>query len=214
MILSAKNCIICVMKQQKLKYTLIGRSSTVIIFLTFNTELEKNQFEFLFHQYKKLLLHKAYGILRDYSLAEDATSEAFIRVYKNMHKIEDVKSNQTISFLVTIVTNTAITMLNKEKKQNVVSVDFEDNLSHYSDDFNLEDYIVSNATASDMMKCVDGLKDELKAPFLLKFAHQMSHKEIANTLNISENNVTVRIHRAKQKLAQILYKEGYVNEPK
>jgi len=182
----------------------------MLILLTFNTEEELNRFEYLYEKYKKLLLYKANNILRDYSLAEDATSEAFIRVYKNMHKIEDVDSNQTISFLVTIVTNVAITMVNKEKKRNVVSVDFEENFSNQGDDFNLEDHIVSKSNTSDMLACVEGLKEELKAPFLLKYAHQLSHREIAEVLGISENNVTVRIHRAKTRLATILQKEGHI----
>jgi RNA polymerase sigma-70 factor (ECF subfamily) len=182
----------------------------MIILLAFDTEEELHRFEYLFDKYKKLLLYKANNILRDYSLAEDATSEAFIRVYKNMHKIEDVDSNQTISFLVTIVTNVAITMLNKEKKRNVVSVDFEENYSNQGDDFNLEEHIVSKSNLSDMLSCVARLKEELKAPFLLKYAHGLSHKEIAETLGITENNVTVRIHRGKAKLANILQEEGHI----
>jgi RNA polymerase sigma-70 factor (ECF subfamily) len=183
----------------------------MIIILAFSTEQELNRFEYLFDKYKKLLLYKANNILRDYSLAEDATSEAFIRVYKNIHKIDDVDSNQTISFLVTIVTNVAITMLNKEKKRNIVSVDFEENFSNQGDDFNLEDHIVSKSSTSEMLACVEELKEELKAPFLLKYAHELSHREIGEVLGISENNVTVRIHRAKAKLATILRKEGHVS---
>jgi len=183
----------------------------MIFLLAFSTEEELNKFEYLFNKYKKLLLYKANGILRDYSLAEDATSEAFIRVYKNLHKIDDVDSNQTISFLVTIVTNVAITMVNKEKGRNTTPVDFEETFSNKSDDFNLEESIVSKSNTSEILLCIDQLKDELKAPFLLKYAHELSHKEIAEVLGISENNVTVRIHRAKAKLANIMQKEGHAS---
>jgi DNA-directed RNA polymerase specialized sigma24 family protein len=31
-------------------------------------------------------------------------------------------------------------------------------------------------------------------------------------LNISENNITVRLHRAKKRIATILVREGYANE--
>ena len=184
----------------------------MLIILTFHTDHERNRFEYLFQQYKKLLLYKAYGVLHDYALAEDATSEAFIKVYKNLHKIEDVDSKQTVSFLVTIVTNTAITLLNKEKRRNAAVVSSEDIYENHSDSFNLENHIISETITDNMLDCINGLKEELKAPFLLKYAHELSHKEIANVLNISENNVTVRIHRARQKLAEILHKEGFVNE--
>jgi len=184
----------------------------MLIILSFASEQERERFEYVFHRYKKLLLYKANGILHDHALAEDATSEAFIRIYKNMHKIDDLDSNQTISFLVTIVTNTALTILNKEKRKQTVVVDFEDTFRQHSDDFDLEQHIVTNVATDNIFGCINLLKEELKAPFLLKYAHQLSHKEIAQILNITENNVTVRIHRAKQKLATILQKEGIIDE--
>ncbi|MCL2865066.1 MAG: RNA polymerase sigma factor [Lachnospiraceae bacterium] len=184
----------------------------MLILFTITTEQAHDKFEYLFHQYKKLLLYKAYNILHDHAMAEDATSEAFIRIYKNLHKIDQVDSNQTISFLVTIVTNTAITIVNKEKRNNTIPVDFEQTYENHDTGYNLEEEIISETISENMLDCINSLKEELKAPFLLKYAHDYSHKEIASFLNITENNVTVRIHRAKQRLAQILHQEGYVNE--
>lgn len=180
----------------------------MMIILSFSTENDKAKFDYIYHNYKKLLLFKAYNVLKDYSLAEDAVSEAFLRIYKNLHKIEDIKSNQTVSFLVTIVKNVSITLLNKEKRGTTVELADYDK----ADDFNLEELVMSQAVANNVIKIIETLKDELKAPFLLKYAHDLSHKEISNILHISENNVTVRIHRAKKKLAELLGEEGNVYE--
>lgn len=178
----------------------------MIIILSFATENDKSKFEYIYDHYKKLLLYKAYHVLNDYSLAEDALSEAFIRIYKNLHKIDDVQSPQTISFLVTIVKNISITLLNREKRGTIEELaDYDE-----KDVFNLEELVVSQDVAENVLKIIETLKDELKAPFLLKYAHDLSHKEISGILNISENNVTVRIHRAKKKLAGLLKKEGNV----
>lgn len=178
----------------------------MIIILSFATENDKSKFEYIYDHYKKLLLYKAYQVLNDYSLAEDALSEAFIRIYKNLHKIDDVQSPQTISFLVTIVKNISITLLNREKRGTIEELaDYDE-----KDGFNLEELVVSQDVAENVLKIIETLKDELKAPFLLKYAHDLSHKEISGILNISENNVTVRIHRAKKKLAGLLKKEGNV----
>jgi RNA polymerase sigma-70 factor (ECF subfamily) len=56
------------------------------------------------------------------------------------------------------------------------------------------------------------LSDDLKTPFLLKYAYDCSLKEIGRILKISENNVAVRLHRAKSKLIGMLKKEGLSNE--
>lgn len=176
----------------------------MLIILTFATETDRLKFEQLFNKYKRLLLYKAYGILNDYALAEDAVSEAYIRIYKNLGKIEDVDSPKTASFIVTIVKNVSLTIL--EKRKNVY---LSDPSEDEGDSYDIEETILSNAITSDMLKLVDELREELRTPFLLKYAHDLSHREIALILHISENNVTVRIHRAKKKLAEAFVKAGY-----
>jgi RNA polymerase sigma-70 factor (ECF subfamily) len=166
---------------------------------------DREKFEQLFEKYRKLMLYKAYGILNDYALSEDAVSEAFIRIYRNLNKIDDIASSRTASFLVTIVKNTALTILEKQKKY----VTQESDIEPESVDNETEDTVLSGMISSDMLKLVDSLKEDLRAPFLLKYAHGLSHKEIASLLSISENNVTVRIHRAKNKLTEMFRKAGY-----
>ncbi|MCL1975517.1 MAG: RNA polymerase sigma factor [Firmicutes bacterium] len=179
----------------------------MLVFLTFTSEDEKRKFERLFDKYQRLLMHKAYGILGDYALAEDAVSEAYIRIYKNLQKIEDIDSPRTVSFVVTIVKNTALTILEKRKKYVLPPDDLED----VNDGADIEGMVLSGVITEEMLKLVDELKEDLRAPFLLKYAHDLSHKQIAALLQISENNVTVRIHRAKNKLAQLFREAGYIN---
>ena len=164
--------------------------------MTFASESEKDKFEYIYEKYKRLLWTKAFDILKDHGLAEDAVSEAFLRAYKHLHKIDDPDSNRSVSFLVTIVRNVSITLYHKEKRVTPVdAADFDE-----ADDFNLEDVITSKDEAAAAMALVNRLKEEQKAVFLLKYAHDMPHKEIAAALGITENNVTVRLHRAKSKL--------------
>ena len=165
----------------------------------FPSESERDKFEFIFHKYKKLMLHKAYGILRDYSLAEDAASEAFIRIYKNLHKIDDPESNRAVAFIITIVKNVSLTMLKQYKTVAVEEYDYD-----LPDSFDLEQHTISQLNAEYIYHQLDELGDELKSVFLLKYAYDLSHKEIGKMLGISENNVTVRLHRAKKKLAAML----------
>ena len=68
----------------------------------------------------------------------------------------------------------------------------------------MEEDIIARMAASDIMSLVEQLSEELKAVFVLKFGYDLSHREIAEILNISENNVTVRIFRAKKKLAALV----------
>lgn len=177
----------------------------LLVFL-FADAAELEKFEALYTRYKGLLLYKARGILGD-ALAEDAVSEAFVRVYRNLHKIGEVGSPQTASFLVTIVRNAALTILAHEKKGAGEVMD-----DAIPDRFDLESSVVSALTERDMFRAVDRLAEDLRAVFVLRYAHGLSGREIARTLDISESNVNVRLHRAKRKLSEFLVREGYAHD--
>jgi len=172
--------------------------------LTFASENERHKFEYIYEKYKRLLWTKAFDILKDHALAEDAVSEAFIRAYKNLHKIGDADSPQTISFLVVIAKNVAINMYNRQKRVTPIDLAEHDE----ADDYNMEEEIEIKDEADNAMQLVDQLREELKAVFLLKYAHDLPHKEIARLLGITENNVTVRLHRAKAKLLKLAAKNA------
>ena len=161
--------------------------------------MEKNTFDYLYEKYKKLLWRKAYDILKDYALAEDAVSEAFIRVYKHFHRLEDPDSSRTAAFLVTVVKNVAINLYHKRNRS--LPTDFEE--FEQASNFNLEEIVLEKDAATQAVKLVDKLSEELRAVFLLKYANDLPHKEIGDILGITENNVTVRLHRAKKKLADL-----------
>lgn len=179
----------------------------MILLFVFPGETDQKKFEYLYQKYKNLLLKKAYDILDDYALAEDAVSEAYIRVYKNLHKIGDPADNRSIAFAVTIVKNVALTMLSKEKK--TASEEYDD---AQPDDFNLEESVLNTISSRRIYEMMEPLGEELRSVFLLRYAYDYSLKEIGLLLGVSENNAAVRLHRAKKKLARIFAGEGYADE--
>ena len=180
----------------------------MLLVLVFASEEDRGAFDYLYTHYKGLMLQKANGILHDPMLAEDAVSEAFIRIYRNMGKLDDPASNRSLAFVMTIVRNTALTMLQKQTRQPVPMEEEEDR----ADDFNLEQHVLSALSEQQIYALVDNLGEELRSVFLLRYAYDYSNKQIGKLLDISANNVTVRLHRARKKLADQLAKEGYAVE--
>ncbi|MCL2672071.1 MAG: RNA polymerase sigma factor [Clostridiales bacterium] len=176
----------------------------MILLLTFSAESDKEKFDFLYARYKRLLFSKAYGILHDHALCEDAVSEAYLRIFRNLHKIADCSAPQTVSFLVTIVKNVALGMVVKYNRELPAEPD-----EQLADAFRIEETVIGELGEARILALVDGLKEEYRAVFLLKYARGCSHKEIADLLQTTENNVTVRLHRAKKRLAELLREEGY-----
>lgn len=170
------------------------------MFLFVFTE-EQSNFEAVYEKYKRLMLKKAVEILRDHALAEDAVSEAMLRVYKNMHKISELSSPQTAAFVVTVVKNVALTMLSRQKSESEIQ-------DYIPSNENIEAEILDNIAAEEIMAVVDGIGEEYKSVFILKYAYGMNHREIARTLGLTENNVTVRLHRARSKISKELKERG------
>ena len=184
----------------------------MFILFTFAIPEQRDAFEYIYTNYKALMLRRAQTILRDPMLAEDAVSEAFIRIYKNIHKIDDPASNRSIAFVMTILKNTALTMLSKERAQYTdFETDFESQ-KDMADTFDLEQHVLSAVSNERIYELLGSVGEELRSVFLLKYAYDLPHKKIGEMLGISENNVTVRLHRAKKKIASLLEKEGFLIE--
>ena len=180
--------------------------TVLLLIFTFALAEDRDKFDYIFNKYNKLMLHKAHGILQDYHLAEDAASEAFIRIYKNLHKIDDPDDPKSAAFIITIVKNVSLTMLKQRTSHATEEFDEEQQA-----DFNLEEQTLSQLGSEQIYRIVDSLNEELKSVFLLKYSNDLSHKEIGRILGISENNVTVRLHRARNKLAVLIKGGGYTS---
>lgn len=159
---------------------------------------DRKKFEYLYDKHKKLMLYISYKILKDLNLAEDATSDAFIRIYQNIYKIEDPDSPMTVSYIATIVRNASITLLNKRRKH--IMEELPDSLE---ENFDLEEIIISDMILIEIYKALDNLDEDSKSIFLLKFTHGFSTKEIEKILNLNESTIRTKLHRAKKKLAKL-----------
>jgi len=164
-----------------------------------DTEEDKNIFEEFHEEYASLMYKKAYGILRDSELAEDAVQESFIRSIKYFDSFPKIKCPQTRNKFVNIVRCISFDIYRKRKSQQAVSYDeFEE-------------------TITDVLAVTDDILDSMeferylfmlpKSYYIilsLKYDDGYSYKEIAGILNITEENVKKRLMRARKKLREII----------
>ncbi len=174
-----------------------------MLLFVFASEEEEIKFNTLYQRYKKVLFQRAYTILKDQMLAEDAVSEAFLRAYKNLHKIGAPEDPQSAAFLLTIVRNTALTLWQKRNRLGESELIEEG----YTQTDTPESITLDKLNAQRVCSLIDQLGEEYRSVFLLKYAHSCSHKEIAQILKTTENNIHVRLFRARKKLAKLLQKE-------
>lgn len=171
-----------------------------------DNEDDKIKFEDIYNKYKKMMFWIASQILTDERDIDEVVQDSFIKIIKNLDKIEKINSKKTKSFISIIVKNTAIDVYRKGLS-NRVEVELEDNLIFPSD--KLEE--IETEGLNDIEIAIMKLPGIYKELFLLKYSHELENYEIAKLLDIKESTVRVRLARGKEKLEFILNKMEGVN---
>lgn len=161
------------------------------------TPEEKSKFERLYHRYRNLIFYIARHILADDFLAEDAVHETFLRILKNLDKINDADCHKTKAFIVIVAENIAIDIYRRHKRTAAVSLDMLDMQVSYPC---FDPELLENSVE----KAIYALPASYAAALKMKYLLDLDYPEIARILDISEENVRQRVARGKRKLAALL----------
>jgi len=153
---------------------------------------DKKAFEYFFNEYYDKLLPVAAQYLNDWDEAEEVTQEVFYRVW---YYRENMESH--LSFKAYINTIAKRLIYNKAR-QKVIKLTYEKYLKSKNQHFNnsLEEYLNFNELDRQINQRVQLLPPKRKEIFILSRQEGLSHKEIAQKLNISTNTVESQITKA------------------
>ena len=169
------------------------------LYLTLVEDGEVGKLEALYREYKSIMLSKAYSVLRDEGLAEDAVHNAFMRILKNLDKIDEVKSSRTRGFVLVITANVAKSMYTREKRVTVVELD--ETLPEPTD---VETQTERRLTAELIAEKIAALPESYRSVMMLRYLNGLSDGEIASALSLSPSTVRKRLERGRKKLSELL----------
>lgn len=130
--------------------------------------------------------------LGDRDEALNLTNEVFYKAFKGVKNFNENKD--FFPWLIKIARNEGINFIRKNRNYE------ERDIDSFEDENNIErDIILEDALKK--------LNENDREIILLFYQQNLSYEEIANILNISLENVKVRIFRAKEKLRKLLEKE-------
>jgi len=163
-------------------------------------ESDRKKIEYIYAEYRQLMYNKAFNILNDRGLAEDALCDAFDLIWKLIAEFDDPRSSRSIVLAVTIVRNCAYA-LSDGKAQDLEP-------AKESRDFSAKglEKALYELSSSDIIKVVNKLGGENKNIFLMKYAFGFSNGKTAKTLKEPEGNVAARLQKAQRKLRVLLLK--------
>ncbi len=163
---------------------------------------DKSAFEELVKRHQDLVFSLSFKLTGNRELANDVAQESFIRAWKAIEKFRGDSTFGTWIYRITV--NTAWTLRKKAKKH--YSLNIEDTQEPVVVDEKKDPELVAiNSDLSVVLrKALNQIPLEQRIIVELKNIEGRSHKEIADYLDISVTAAKVRLHRAHQKLRNIL----------
>ncbi len=144
----------------------------------------------LFERYYAPMLVVAIRYLKINEDAEDALSEAFVRIFKNQQNFNYQGEGSLRKWIKTIVINESIRLLNKRKK-----MEFNDILEEVDMEFTHD--LGGGIDMEYFLSVVNTLPDGYRIVFLMYVVEEFTHKEIAEKLNISISTSKSQLFKAR-----------------
>jgi len=168
------------------------------------------EFARLVDAYSGLVYRLALKILQNPQDAEDVLQETFIKAYKALSQFDG--RSRLSTWLYRIATNEALMALRK-KRPDTISVDApqDDDEAAYATPMQIVDWcclpeseLMSDEARHHLDESINALPPSLKTVFVLREVEDLSTRETAEVLNISEPAVKTRLHRARLALRESL----------
>lgn len=173
-------------------------------------EEERKKISEIYLAHRFTMLHTAMRVLgRDSARAEDAVHSAMEAIIKNKEKYFQKSCKEMRGWCVIIVKNKCIDILRREKNYNYQAE--EDFYDLESKDASVEEQVVKKSEFEHLKKCMRVLSEQSRNALEMKYVAQMSTREIAKELNLTEEHVSTILYRAKMKVREEMMREEAEN---
>jgi RNA polymerase sigma-70 factor (ECF subfamily) len=175
---------------------------------------EKESYAVIISRYNQRLYRVGMGILDDDSEVEDAMQTAYIHAYENLSKFAFKSSFST--WLTRILINECLLRLKKRKKTLTFDSELMENSMKASGkaEYRLPDSRMLQSELKNLLEtAISSLPEKYRVVFVMREMEKMNVAETGECLAITEENVKVRLNRAKAMLRNSLadyYKEAQV----
>jgi RNA polymerase sigma-70 factor, ECF subfamily len=158
-------------------------------------------FEKLIKENEEKIINLIHGMTGDYHVAQDLTQEAFLKAYQSKQSFNGKSKFST--WLYRIAVNTAI---DYQRKQGVRLEHPSEEISSKPTDSDQDpdDKCQKHAIKKILFTNIARLPNEQRDVFMLREINGFSTKEVADILNISNDLVKWRLHKARNSLRKLL----------
>jgi RNA polymerase sigma-70 factor, ECF subfamily len=164
-------------------------------------EGDASAFGGLYDRYVDVVFRYVLVRVGDRTLAEDVTSETFLRAFRRIASIS-YQGRDVGAWFVTIARNIVLDHVKSSRfRLEVATADPDDGRSTESGP---ENQVLTQLTHRELLRCVAQLGDDQRECIVLRFLQGLSVSETANVMRRNEGAVKALQHRAVRRLAQLL----------
>jgi RNA polymerase sigma-70 factor (ECF subfamily) len=168
---------------------------------------ETGTFEIIMRRYNQRLYRVARAILRNDGEAEDVMQDAYVRAYEHLDQFAGRAKFST--WLTRIAVHEALARQHRRNRyQDLESMSEQegDPMDRFASlALNPEQQASNSEIRRLLEEAVEKLPDAYRAIFILRDVEDMSTSDAAHALEITEENVKVRLYRARALLRKSLY---------
>lgn len=168
-------------------------------------------FELIMRRYNQRLYRIARSILRDDAEAEDVVQDAYVRAYEHLNQFAGLAKFST--WLSRIAVHEALARA--RRRDRIEELDAMPETNPYQPTEPVEaspERLASNAEVRTLLEdAIASLPLNYRTVFVMREVEELTTEETAETLDLTIENVKIRLHRAKAMLRRELYARAGAN---
>jgi RNA polymerase sigma factor (sigma-70 family) len=135
--------------------------------------------------------------------ADDALQNTFMNAWRS---IEGFRSDSSLyTWLYSIATNEALTLINKRKRNTAVAID--DLRSYFANSQEGSTWFDGDAAQMKLQNAILQLPEKQRIVFNLKYYDEMTYEEMSKVLKTSEGALKASYHHAVKKIEKTIIKD-------
>lgn len=134
---------------------------------------------------------------------QDLQQEIFYQLWKSLPTFKGESAFST--WMYRIAVNTCLLNIKKTKRYNIIT--FPDKFPEIADETNT--FSFEHREKNNLFYSAIHQLNPTEKAIVFYHLEEQSHREIANNLGISEVNARVKLNRIKEKIKEIIKKQGY-----
>lgn len=168
-------------------------------------------FRDIYEAYKDKVYKGAYKLLQNHHDAEEVAQDVFFKIYRNIETFRGIPRDAFAPLIVIYTKNTALDYLRKKKRQTVGIAYEEDGVTKEHDILDPapepDAVVIDKEQVAQIGMYIESLPEKQRQVVLLRYKYNLSDKDIAKAMSMTEAAARSCICRARKNLRERMAEE-------